>query len=123
MANIPMATPPGSNGLGGDFFAIKGKDVQRQRLKRADKFTIGIAFAFSIVDAELAIKCLTTIPKKEKPGLAIANEVVSWLPNLCAPLRLGGPEASIALSAIDALAVAINTRLGIKLLSDDLAEL
>ena len=95
-----MATPPGSYGLGGDFFATKGNDVTRQHLKQADKFTIGIAFAFSIVDAGLAIKYLTTIPKAEKPGLAIANEVVSWLPNLLSPLRLTGPKGAIALSVV-----------------------
>ncbi|NEQ42298.1 MAG: hypothetical protein F6K00_01550 [Leptolyngbya sp. SIOISBB] len=51
MVNTPMATPPGSNGLGGDFFAPQENDVTHQRLKRADEFTIRIAFAFSIVDA------------------------------------------------------------------------
>lgn len=123
MANIPMATPPGSNGLGGDFFATKGNDVTRQRLKRADELTIGIAFAFSLVDAGLVTRYLTTIPKEEKPGLAIANEVVSWLPNLLAPLRLGGIKPSLALSAVDGVAMAVNTGLGAKLLRDDLADL
>ena len=63
-----MATPPGSNGLGGDFFAPQGNDVMRQYLKRADEFTIGAAFAFSMVDAGLATRYLFTIPKAERPG-------------------------------------------------------
>ncbi len=103
--------------------ATKGRKFNLQRLKRADEMTIGFFFTFSIVDAGLASRYLATIPKADQPGFEIANEVVSWLPNLCAPLRLGGPESSIALGAIDALAVAITTSLGMKLLSDDLAEL
>ena len=118
-----MATPPGSNGLGGDFFATKRNEVERQRLKRANKFTIGADFAFSIVDAGLAIKYLTTIPKEEKPGLEIANEVVSWLPGLLSPMRLTGPKGAIALSVVDGVAAFANYAMGHKLLTDDLAEL
>ena len=95
----------------------------RQRLKRADKFTIGIAFAFSMVDAGLATRYLFTIPKEEKPGLAIANEVVSWLPSLLSPMRFSGPKGAIALSVVDGVAAFANYAMGHKLLTDDLAEL
>ena len=96
---------------------------QRDCLKRADEFTIAIDFAFSIVDAGLAIKYLTTIPKEEKPGLEIANEVVSWLPSLLSPMRLTGPKGAIALSVVDGVAAFANYAMGHKLLTDDLAEL
>ena len=108
---------------GKEIANAKGKEVTRQRLKRADEFTIGVAFAFSIVDAGLAIKYLTTIPKEEKPGLEIANEVVSWLPNLLSPMRLSGPKGAIALSVVDGVAAFANYAMGHKLLTDDLAEL
>ena len=108
---------------GKEIANAKGKEVMRQRLKRADEFTIGAAFAFSIVDAGLATKYLTTIPQEERPGLEIANEVVSWLPNLLAPMRLTGPKGAIALSVVDGVAALANYAMGHKLLTDDLAEL
>ncbi|MGD1927875.1 MAG: hypothetical protein ACFB12_03110 [Leptolyngbyaceae cyanobacterium] len=118
-----MATPPGSNGLGGDFFATEGNNVTRQRLKRADELTIGIAFAFSMVEAELATRYLFTMPKAERPGLEIANEVVSWLPSLLSPMRLSGPKGAAALSVVDVVAAFANYTMDHKLLTDDLAEL
>jgi hypothetical protein len=66
--------------------AVKGTGkINLQRLRRADEVTIGFYCAFSFVDAGLAIRYLATIPKADQPGFEIANEVVSWLPNLCAP--------------------------------------
>ncbi|MEL6383405.1 MAG: LamG-like jellyroll fold domain-containing protein [Cyanobacteria bacterium J06626_18] len=109
--------------VGKEIAAAKGNDVTRQRLKRADKATIAIDFAFSIVDAGLAIRYLTTIPKGEKPGLEIANEVVSWLPNLLSPMRLAGPKGAAALSVVDGVAAFANYAMDHKLLTDDLAEL
>ncbi|MEM8805790.1 MAG: hypothetical protein AAGF01_07165, partial [Cyanobacteria bacterium P01_G01_bin.38] len=108
---------------GKEIANAKGNDVTRQRLKRADEPSIVAAFVFSIVDAGLATRYLTTIPKEEKPGLEIANEVVSWLPNLLAPLRLTGPKGAIALSVVDGVAAFANYAMGHKLLTDDLAEL
>ncbi len=101
----------------------KGKEVKLQRLKRADAGTIGFTFACSVVDAGLASRYLATIPKADKPGLEIANEVVSWLPNLLCPMRLAGPKGAIALSAVDFVAAFANLGMGHKLLTDDLAEL
>ncbi|MEM0979389.1 MAG: LamG domain-containing protein [Cyanobacteria bacterium P01_H01_bin.58] len=98
------------------------KEIKLQRLKRTDEVTIGIFTAFSIVDAGLATRYLFTIPKEDKPGLEIGNEVVSWLPNLLAPLRLGGVKPSLALSTVDVVAAFANYGMGHKLLTDDLAE-
>lgn len=94
-----------------------------QRLKRTDKFTIGFFFAWSIVDAGLAIRYLDRIPKEDKPGLEIANEVVSWLPNMSAPLRLSGPKGVAALSIVDIVAAFSNYQMGSKLLANDVTDL
>ena len=109
--------------MGSGIFAAKGKEVELQRIKRANEVSIGISFAFSIVDSGLATKYLTTIPKKDKPGLEIANEVVSWLPGLLAPMRLTGQKGAIALSIVDVVAAFSNYAMGHKLLADDLAEI
>ncbi|NJM58651.1 MAG: hypothetical protein HC857_16300 [Synechococcales cyanobacterium RU_4_20] len=109
--------------MGKEVAAANGKEVKRQRLQRADDVTIWVAFAFSIVDAGLAFQYLSTIPKAEKPGLEIANEVVSWLPNLLSPMRVTGPKGAIALSIVDGVAAFANYTMGHRLLTDDLAEL
>ncbi|MGD1949540.1 MAG: hypothetical protein ACFB14_07820 [Leptolyngbyaceae cyanobacterium] len=101
--------------------AAKGQEVSLQRLRRADEITIAIFFVFSIVDAGLAIRYLVTIPKEDRPGFEIANEVVSWLPNLLAPLRID-VKGALALAALDFVAMTVNTGLSSKLLADDLAE-
>ncbi|MGD1940565.1 MAG: LamG domain-containing protein [Leptolyngbyaceae cyanobacterium] len=109
--------------MGQEVAAANGIDVKRQRLKRANEFTIAIFTVFSIVDAGLAIRYLFTIPKEEKPGLEIANEVVSWLPNLLALVRLNAdPRWAAALSVVDGVAAFANYGMGHKLLTDDLAE-
>ncbi|MGB7312270.1 MAG: LamG-like jellyroll fold domain-containing protein [Nodosilinea sp.] len=109
--------------MGKGVAAAKGKEVKLQRLKRADETTIGIFFAFSIVDAGLATRYLVTIPKEDEPGLEIADEVISWLPNLLAPLRLAGIKGAVALSLVDGVAAFANYGMGHKLLADDLADL
>ena len=70
-----------------------------------------------------AIRYLRAVPEEDKSGFEIANEVVSWIPNLLAPLRTTGPKGAVALSVIDLVAITVNTGLGSKLLADDLAEL
>ena len=101
----------------------KGDEAKLQRLKRAEPKTIGFFCVASILDAAHAIQYLAAVPKKDKSGFEIANEVVSWLPNILAPLRITGFKGAVALTVLDAVATTVNTGLGSKLLHDDLAEL
>ncbi|MEL6940900.1 MAG: hypothetical protein AAFO84_17090, partial [Cyanobacteria bacterium J06598_1] len=66
---------------------------------------------------------LESIPKEEKPGFEIANEVIGLMPNLFSPLLLINGHGPTALAIIDIAAAVVNTGLGGKLLADDLAEL
>ncbi len=68
-----------------------------QRLRRANAITIGFYTAVSAVDLVLTCIYLSKIPKKDKPQLTIAKEVILILPNILAPVRLMGLKASIAL--------------------------
>ena len=101
----------------------RGGEAKLQRLRRADPKTIGFFFWFSVIDAMFAIDYLHAIPEEDKSGFEIANEIVSWIPNLLAPMRTTGPKGAAALAIVDVVAMAVNTGLGGKLLADDLAEL
>ncbi|MCU6711051.1 hypothetical protein M6D81_20365 [Paenibacillus sp. J5C_2022] len=94
-----------------------------QRMKRRDQAITGFFWVLSIVDAGLAIRYLVALPNKDKPGLEIANETVSWLPNLLCPLRLTGSKGALALAGVDFVATVVNTGIGGKLLANDLADL
>ncbi|NET36140.1 MAG: hypothetical protein F6K19_29630 [Cyanothece sp. SIO1E1] len=101
----------------------RGDKAKLQRLRRAEPKTIGFFFVASILDAIYAIQYLAATPKEDKSGFESANEVVSWIPNLLAPIRTIGPKSAKALAVLDFVAMAVNTGLGSKLLADDLAEL
>ncbi|MEL7333074.1 MAG: hypothetical protein AAFN12_12555, partial [Cyanobacteria bacterium J06560_2] len=94
-----------------------------ERMKRDDLFTMAVFFLFSTVDVGLTAWYLESIPKEEKPGFEIANEVIGLMPNLFSPLLLINGHGPTALAIIDIAAAVVNTGLGGKLLADDLAEL
>jgi hypothetical protein len=101
----------------------RGNEAKMQRLRRAEPRSIGFFCVASILDAIYAIQYLKAIPEEDKSRFEVANEVVSWLPNILAPLRTSGPKGALALTVLDGAAMAVNTGLGAKLLKDDLADL
>ncbi|ESA36374.1 egf domain-containing protein [Leptolyngbya sp. Heron Island J] len=102
---------------------LRGNEAKLQRIRRAEPKSIGVFCVFSILDAIYAIQYLAAVPREDKSGFEIANEVVSWIPNILAPLRTTGPKGAVALAALDFVAMTVNMGLGGKLLADDLAEL
>jgi hypothetical protein len=101
----------------------RGNEAKLQRLRRAEPRSMGFFCVASILDAIYAIQYLKAIPEEDKSRFEVANEVVSWLPNILAPLRTSGPKGALALTVLDGAAMAVNTGLGAKLLKDDLADL
>ncbi|MGF1459028.1 MAG: hypothetical protein ACFBSG_08375 [Leptolyngbyaceae cyanobacterium] len=101
----------------------RGNEEKLQRLRRAEPKTIGFFCVASMLDAVFATQYLLTVPDEDKSGFEIANEVVSWLPNILSPIRTIGPKFAIAQAGFDVVAMTVNTGLGAKLLHDDLAEL
>ncbi|MHA7581154.1 LamG-like jellyroll fold domain-containing protein [Paenibacillus vandeheii] len=99
------------------------EEKNMQRMKRREKQITVFFWVLSLVDAGMAIRYLAALPNKDKPGMEIANEVVSWLPNVLCLMRLSGPRGAAALAGVDFVATVVNTGIGGKLLANDLKDL
>jgi hypothetical protein len=68
----------------------------------------------------ITIRYVAAIPNEDKPGLAGVNEIVPLLPNVASPLRLFGPQSSLALAGLDAFAAIVQAIASTVILDDDL---
>ncbi len=100
----------------------KSSKFALQRLRRGSNASMGIQLALSGVDLVLTSIYLAQIPKKDKPGLEAANEVIAILPGMLGLLRLD-PNGAAALGFIQLGKTIANYAMGIELLNRTVADL
>lgn len=101
----------------------KPEEMPMQRMKRADEFSSFMTASFALIDLELTGLYLATIPKEDKRGREVANEVVALLPSLFCGIRHSGPTGAAALALLDVAAAFTNFGLGVQILKDDVKAL
>ncbi|MEM7799874.1 MAG: LamG domain-containing protein, partial [Chloroflexota bacterium] len=109
-------------------FRIQSKTLERlfetQRLRRGTEISAVVAVLFSLVDIGLTGRYLGTIPKDDKVGREISNEVLAILPFLFCWLRMKpSVETLLAQLAINVTSTVTTTGLNIAILVDDAKEL
>lgn len=103
--------------------SLKDAEIPEQRMKRADEFSTFLTTCFAIIDLQLTAMHLSEIPKEDKRGREVANEVISILPNIFGALRHSGPKGAIALGILSGVCAITNYGLGIAILRDDVKEI
>ena len=95
-----------------------------QRLRRATPGSMGITLVFSAVDLILTSIYLAQIPRKDKPGLEAANEMIGILPGMLGLLRMDpNGIGSASLGFIQLGKTIGNYAMGIHLLERTVADL
>ena len=97
---------------------------QVQRLTRGTEITAALTTAFTLVDVGLTGRYLATIPKEDKVGREITNELMGFLPTAFCWMRMTlNPLLWLGLFGINVTSTFVTTGLNIAILKDDVREL